>query len=64
MAMLTRHSNPMKDPQGELVRWYGTYTDIHDLVLARMKARHQRSQMAKAMDTAQVNVMLACLQTC
>lgn len=46
----------MKGQEDKVIRWYGTFTDIHELVVARMKARKQREQMTKAMDVARINV--------
>ncbi|KAK3703301.1 hypothetical protein LTR37_014513 [Vermiconidia calcicola] len=39
--------SPIKCAQGKVLRWYGTNTDVHDSVVARLKARRERAQMVK-----------------
>jgi PAS domain S-box-containing protein len=36
---------PFLDSSGRIVKWFGTCTDIHDLVLARQEARRTREQL-------------------
>lgn len=31
---------PLKDDEGQIIRWYGTATDIHDLKLAELERQH------------------------
>lgn len=39
---------PMRDAHGKIVKWFGTCTDIHDLVLAREEAKQMRAQLGES----------------
>ena len=45
---------PFYDDSGKIVKWYGTCTDIHDLVLARQQARRTREQLQQVMQHAKI----------
>lgn len=47
---------PLRDDNGNIVRWFGTCTDIHDSVLAREEARRNRTQLLQVLDTAKVTL--------
>lgn len=41
---------------GKIERWFGTYTDIHDAVMARLEARRTRQQLLSVISHAQVTL--------
>jgi PAS domain S-box-containing protein len=43
-----RRAVPLRNQQGEIVKWYGTGTDIHDLKLAEAKLRESEAYLAEA----------------
>ncbi|KAF2627976.1 putative histidine kinase group protein-like protein [Macroventuria anomochaeta] len=45
---------PFLDDAGKIVRWFGTCTDIHDLVMARQEARQTREQLQKVIEHAKI----------
>jgi len=48
---------PMRDRKtGEILKWYGTCTDIHDVVEARIAARRTREQLLNVIAHAQVTL--------
>ena len=48
---------PLRDHKtGEIVKWFGTCTDIHDLVEARMSAKRTREQLLNVIKHAHVTV--------
>ncbi|KAI6841137.1 hypothetical protein KC364_g1426 [Hortaea werneckii] len=47
---------PMRDGDGKIVKWFGTCTDIHDLVLAREEARQTRAQLERVVDHARITL--------
>lgn len=48
---------PLKDHKtGKIVKWFGTCTDIHDLVEARLAAKRTREQLLNVIKHAQVTV--------
>jgi len=47
---------PFYDDQGEIVKWFGTCTDIHDLVEARQAARQTRAQLLRVIEHAKVTL--------
>ncbi|KAI7278063.1 hypothetical protein KC345_g6207 [Hortaea werneckii] len=47
---------PMRDGDGKIVNWFGTCTDIHDLVLAREEARQTRAQLERVVDHARITL--------
>lgn len=49
-------ASPFRDEDGEVLKWYGTITDIHDLVMARIKARRKQQQVMTVLAHAEVNL--------
>lgn len=47
---------PMRDVTGEIVKWFGTCTDIHELVKARDAAKQTREQLLKVIDHAKITL--------
>lgn len=48
---------PLRDPKtGEIVKWYGTTTDIHDMVQARTAERTTRRQLSEALNHAKLSL--------
>lgn len=47
---------PFYDDQGQIVKWFGTCTDIHDLVEARQAARQTRAQLQQVIEHAKVTL--------
>ncbi|KAI5203811.1 hypothetical protein E4T38_05036 [Aureobasidium subglaciale] len=47
---------PMKDSSGKIVKWFGTCTDIHELVLAREDARQMRLQLLQVIEMAKITL--------
>ncbi|KAF2682689.1 putative histidine kinase group protein-like protein [Lentithecium fluviatile CBS 122367] len=47
---------PFYDDQGRIVKWFGTCTDIHDLVEARQAARQTRAQLLRVIEHAKVTL--------
>lgn len=47
---------PLRDDSGEILKWYGTTTDIHDLVMARVDAARNKLQMLTVLAHAEVNM--------
>lgn len=47
---------PFKDRSGRIVKWFGTCTDIHELVETRQAAKTLREQLLKVIDHAQVTL--------
>ncbi|CAN9423992.1 unnamed protein product [Alternaria alternata] len=45
---------PFYDDSGRIVKWFGTCTDIHDLVLARQEARQTREQLQQVIQHAKI----------
>jgi len=45
---------PFYDDSGHIVKWFGTCTDIHDLVLARQEARQTREQLQQVIQHAKI----------
>jgi PAS domain S-box-containing protein len=50
---------PFYDDDGKIVKWFGTCTDIHDLVLARQEARQTRAQLLRVIEHARVTLWSA-----
>jgi len=46
----------MRDKSGNILKWFGTCTDIHDLVEARLKAKRTREHLLSVITHAQVTV--------
>ena len=47
---------PFRDQDGKIAKWFGTCTDIHDLVEARDAATQLRAQLLKVIEHAQVTL--------
>ncbi|QIW95271.1 hypothetical protein AMS68_000789 [Peltaster fructicola] len=47
---------PMRDEQGQILKWFGTCTDIHDLVQTRDEAKQTRAQLARVIDCARITL--------
>ncbi len=47
---------PMRSDDGAILKWFGTCTDIHDLVVARQEAKRTREQLLRVIDHAKVTV--------
>lgn len=59
---VTISGKPAVDGEGNILKWYGTSTDIHDLVVKRRKANHEKSQFLEILDHAQVGVFKVCME--
>ncbi|KAF2217723.1 hypothetical protein CERZMDRAFT_31705 [Cercospora zeae-maydis SCOH1-5] len=49
-------ATPMRDENGKIMKWFGTCTDIHDLVLAREEARQTRQQLERVIEHANITL--------
>ena len=49
-------ATPLKNNVGKIVKWFGSYTDIHDLVEARIDAKRTREHLSNVIKHAQVTV--------
>ncbi|KAF2221729.1 hypothetical protein BDZ85DRAFT_264300 [Elsinoe ampelina] len=47
---------PMRNAAGKIVRWFGTCTDIHDLVETREAAKQTRAQLLKVIEHAKITL--------
>ncbi|KAF1968989.1 putative histidine kinase HHK6p [Bimuria novae-zelandiae CBS 107.79] len=47
---------PFKDVDGKILKWFGTCTDIHDLVEARQAARQTKAQLQRVLEHAKVTL--------
>jgi PAS fold len=47
---------PLRDDKGKILKWYGTNTDIHDLVMARIEAARNKLQVLTVLAHAEVNL--------
>jgi PAS domain S-box-containing protein len=45
---------PFLDDAGKIIKWFGTCTDIHDLVMARQEAKETRQQLQKVIEHAKI----------
>lgn len=52
---LTR-SKPLRDPSGKIIKYYGTNTDIHHLVMARERERRAKEQLKIGLAHAEIHV--------
>jgi PAS domain S-box-containing protein len=52
---LTR-SKPLRDDSGKIIKYYGTNTDIHDLVTARERERRAKDQLKTGLAHAEIHV--------
>ena len=47
---------PLRDKNGNILKWYGTSTDIHDLVMARITDNRKKEQVLAVLAHAEVNL--------
>ncbi|KAH8593804.1 hypothetical protein B0O99DRAFT_514983 [Bisporella sp. PMI_857] len=47
---------PFRDKSGRILKWYGTNTDIHNLVMRRIEAARHKAQIMTVLDHAEVNM--------
>lgn len=47
---------PMRTDHGKILKWFGSYTDIHDLVNAQLEAKKTREHLANVIKHAHVGV--------
>lgn len=47
---------PLRDERNTIVRWFGTYTDINEVVEAREVAKQTREQLRRVIETAEVTL--------
>jgi len=47
---------PMRDERGNILKWFGTCTDIHDLVLTREEAKQTRAQLERVIEHARITL--------
>ncbi|KAF1951884.1 hypothetical protein CC80DRAFT_423851 [Byssothecium circinans] len=47
---------PFRDDLGNILKWFGTCTDIHDLVEARQAARQTKAQLLRVIEHAKVTL--------
>jgi hypothetical protein len=47
---------PLKDENGKILKWYGTNTDINDVVMQRIEAKRNKDQMLTVLGHAEVNL--------
>ena len=52
---LTR-SKPLRDGSGKIIKYYGTNTDIHDLVTARERERRAKEQLKTGLAHSEIHV--------
>ena len=48
--------SPLRDKSGKIVKWFGSYTDIHDLVTARQEAKNTREQFLNVIKHSKVTI--------
>ena len=48
--------SPLRDKSGKVVKWFGSYTDIDDLVEARQEARKTREQFLNVIKHSKVTI--------
>ena len=47
---------PMRDEHGAILKWFGTCTDIHELVLTREEAKQTRAQLEQVVEHARITL--------
>lgn len=47
---------PFRDDNGKIVKWFGTCTDIHELVELRETAKQMRAQLLRVLEHARVTL--------
>lgn len=48
--------SPLRDQSGKVLKWFGSYTDIHDLVEARQEAKQTREQFLNVIKHSKVTI--------
>ncbi len=48
--------SPLRDKSGKIVKWFGSFTDIHDLVEARQEAKKTREQFLNVIKHSKVTI--------
>lgn len=48
--------SPLRNKSGKIVKWFGSYTDIHDLVEARQEAKNTREQFLSLIKHSKVTI--------
>ncbi|KAF2086456.1 hypothetical protein K490DRAFT_44222 [Saccharata proteae CBS 121410] len=61
--MLGRAS-PLRDGEGNIVKWFGTCTDIDDLIKAKREASDMRDQLEKVIECSQVGLWIINSERC
>jgi len=51
-------ASPLRDNSGKILKWFGSYTDIHDVVEARLAAKRAREYLLDVIKHAQVTVWM------
>ena len=49
-------ASPLRDKSGKIVKWFGSFTDIHDLVEARQEAKKTREQFLNVIKHSKVTI--------
>lgn len=49
-------ASPYRDNEGGIIKWFGTCTDIHDVVEARQAAKATREQLRRVIEAAQATL--------
>ena len=47
---------PMRDEDGKIVKWFGTCTDIHELVMTREQARQTKASLERVIEHARITL--------
>ena len=48
--------SPLRNKSGRIVKWFGSYTDIHDLVEARQEAKKTREQFLNVIKHSKITI--------
>ncbi len=48
--------SPLRDKSGRIVKWFGSYTDIHDLVEVRQEAKKMREQFLNVIKHSKITI--------
>ena len=48
--------SPLRDKSGKIVKWFGSFTDIHDLVEARQEAKNTREQFLNVIKHSKITI--------
>ena len=49
-------SSPLRDKSGKIVKWFGSYSEIHDLVEARQEAKKTREQFLNVIKHSKITI--------